>query len=215
VLDAEAPSSKLALAQLAVPGVHARLLKIAKWSTESETEAEDLVAACLARVLDPEDSPWVPAERAFLRHMTFVIRRVWYRDRRRLVAQREVIDSRIANHEHTESPEPSPDDELERRRWLAARRKLGEQALASLGDDPIARRVIELGIEGLHGEGELAERVPCTVAEVKAALKRLERSAALAFDDWNREEQRRMATLQEQFAERVHQATGWKTEGTR
>jgi DNA-directed RNA polymerase specialized sigma24 family protein len=215
VLDAEAPSSKLALAQLAEPSVRSRLLKIAKWSTRSEVEAEDLVAACLARVLDPDDSPWVPAERPFLRHMTFVIRRVWYRDRRRVVAQREVIDSRIANHEDTASPELPPDDELERRRWLSARRTLGEQALAALGDDPIARRVVELGVQGLYEEGELAEQVPCTVAEVKAALKRLQRHAGFALDEWNREEQRRMANLQEQFAERVHQATGWKSEGTR
>jgi hypothetical protein len=215
VLNAEAPSSKLALAQLAEPAVRKELLEAADWFTESEVDSEDLVAVCIARVLDPDDAPWDPSLRTFVTHMTFVMRRVWYRDQRRLIVQRVVIDSEIAHDENVASPWPRPDDEVERGRSLSVQRMLGERVLASLGDDPIARRVFELGAEGLYEPGELAERIPCTSAEAKAALLRLKRHGGFVRDEWRREEQRRMETLQAESAERVRRATGWKSEGTR
>jgi hypothetical protein len=85
-------------------------------------------------------------------------------------------------------------------------------ALAQLAEAPVR---FELGAEGLHEPGELAERVPCTPVEAKAAIQRLQRHGRFVRDDWKREEQRRMDTLRAESAERVRQATGWKSEGTR
>jgi DNA-directed RNA polymerase specialized sigma24 family protein len=214
VYDVDAPSSKLVLAQLSEPTVCARLLKIACWSTKSEADAEDLVADSLIRVLDPDDEPWMPTKCTFLTHMTFVIRRVWYRERRRRMVQREVVDNRIARDENTMSLDPSPDDEFERRRTTSIQRVLGERVLASIGDDPIARRVFELGAEGLHEPLELAEHVPCTPEEVKFAVLRLKRHGAFVLHEWNEEERSRMATVREDHANRLRQATESKTEGT-
>jgi DNA-directed RNA polymerase specialized sigma24 family protein len=208
VYDAEAPSSKLAIAELKKPTVSARLLKIAHWHTDSDAVAEDLVEDALVRVLDPEDSPWDPTVRTFLTHMSFVIRRLWYREQRTLLAQREVLDANVTRHENAVSEEPYPDDEVDRRRSMAVLRELGDRALALIADDPLARRVFELGAtQGLYEPQELAEAIPCTPEEAKAALQRLIYFARKVLGEWTMAEDHRMKALRER-------ARTWEKEGS-
>jgi DNA-directed RNA polymerase specialized sigma24 family protein len=52
--------------ELENPGVRAKLMLFARWRLDSDTHAEDLVQEALARVFDPDGSPWDPAERGFV-----------------------------------------------------------------------------------------------------------------------------------------------------
>jgi DNA-directed RNA polymerase specialized sigma24 family protein len=206
VYDAEAPSSKRVVAELQRPEVRAQVYRLARWSTRSEIDAEDLVQDALVRVLDPEDAPWDPERRGFLTHMSFVMRQTWDQRGRAARARLEVITDGHAVDEQTLSREPPPDDEVERRRSLAVLRSLGERLLAAMGDDPLGCRIFELGAtEGLYEPRELAERIPTTVEQAKSAIQRIKYHARRILDDWNMNEDRRMKGLREP-------ATKWKQE---
>jgi DNA-directed RNA polymerase specialized sigma24 family protein len=206
VYDAKAPSSERVVAELQRPEIRAQVYRLARWSTKSEVDAEDLVQDALERVLDPDDTPWEPERRGFLTHMSFVMRQVWDQRGRAARVRLEVITDGLAVDEQTLSREPPLDEELERRRWLAVHRSLGEHLLIAMGDDALGRRVFELGItEGLYEPRELAERIPTTLEQAKSALQRLKYHARRILDDWTTAEDRRMKGLREA-------AIGWKQE---
>ncbi len=201
MFDADAPSSRLVIAQLEKPNVRERLRAIALWSTESEAAAEDLLQDALVRALDPDDAPWIPAKGTFLTHMSFLMRQTWYRTMRRAAAQSEVLDNNVARDKTTPSPEPAADEELARGRSVALWRSLLEQVLARVADKhPITRRICELAMEGKDEPDDQAQVIGCTVEEVYAGLKLLKRYARRALEDWNAAEERRMKDLQEASA---------------
>ena len=195
--DADAISSRLAVAELSKPGVTKRLLKFAMWSTPSEAEAEDLIANTLLRVLDPQDAPWDPAHGSFLKHMAYVMRQQWDRHARRSMVRNEIVGTGLASDENTSSREPPADDELDRRRSLAVLRTLGERLLVRVGDDVRARQVFDLGAKGVHEQGEQAAALACTASEVKDAVLRLKYHARLVREEWTDAEERRMTALRE------------------
>jgi DNA-directed RNA polymerase specialized sigma24 family protein len=197
VFDAEAPSSQLAIAELKKPGVSERLHKIAMWSTKSETDAKDLVQEAICRVLDPEDSPWPASKRTFLTHMGFVMRYVWDRQRQKASAQREVLDDGLALDEGTPSHEARADDELERHRSLAVLRQLGERLLGQLGDDTLAKDILEHGAKEGHEPAELQQALRRDIGEIYTALKKIKYHARKILEEWNATEERRMTKLRE------------------
>lgn len=195
--DTDATSSRLAVAELSKPGVNKRLLMMAMWSTHSEPDAEDLIANALLRVLDPQDAPWEPERGSFLKHMSYVMKQQWDRHARKAMVQLEVVGTGLASDENTLSREPPADVELDRRRSLAVLRTLGERLLVRVGDDVLARRVFDLGAQGIHEQGEQAAVLDCTSGDVKDAMLRLKYHARLVREEWTDAEERRMTALRE------------------
>jgi hypothetical protein len=199
VLDVHAPSSRLVVEAFGKPGVRDRLLLIAGWSTASAANAEDLVSEALARALDPDDAPWVPGKYTFLTHMTFVIRQTWAQSLRKASAQRELLDGGIAQDETTASPEPRADDELDRRRELARRKALLDEVVIALETEyPLVRAISELGARGIEEPAAQAKELARSVDEVYRAHETLNRHARRALADWDRSEERRMASVRAQ-----------------
>ncbi len=195
MLDVDAPSSRLAIAELEKPTVRERLHKIALWSTSSNAAAEDLVADALVRVLDPDDVPWIADKRTFLSHMTYVMRQTWDEAMRRCAAQREILDGGLAQDKTTASTEPPADDELHRRRSLAVWQSLLEEVVTTIeADHPLARPICELAAQGTDEAADQARALACPVEKIYSAIATLKWHARRAYDEWNRSEQRRMTS---------------------
>ena len=196
--DFDAPSSKRVLAELAKEGAWNNLLKLARWRTGAEADAEDLVANALARVFDPDDMPWLPEKGGFYSHMGNVIRHVWGRHVRKVSVKREVIDTGIARDETMPSLEPAADEELHRQRTVALRRALVETVLETIGDKyPRVREVYKLSARGIDDPSEQAKELRCGPEEVYLAVKTLKRFVRAAHEKWEQEEERRMKELRE------------------
>ncbi len=149
VLDPDAPSSRLVIEQLGKPTVKARLQQMARWSTGSDVNGEDLVADALIRVLDPEDAPWRPERITFLHHMNNVIRQTWDRQLRKILARQDAIDRGLARDENANDPELAPDEQLHELRTLHRWRKIRDEVLAEIGDKhPLTREICALPIAG-------------------------------------------------------------------
>jgi DNA-directed RNA polymerase specialized sigma24 family protein len=203
VLDFHAPSSRLVLEEVAKPRVRTRLHKIALLYTGSDATAEDLVAEALARACDPDRAPWSPEKSPFLTHMTFVIRKTWYRSMRKASVQLEILDGGIAQDERTVSPEPRADDELHRRRELALHEAILEEVVTEIEDEfPLVRPICELGVQGVEEPAEQAKELARPVEEIYRAIKALKRHARQARADRDQREQRRMASVRAQAVPR-------------
>jgi DNA-directed RNA polymerase specialized sigma24 family protein len=208
VLDVDAPSSLPVIDLLARPLVMQRLRVIARWSTGTDPEADDLVQEALVRVLDPDDVPWVPERGTFFTHMSFVMRQVWDRWMRRARAQREVLDSGLARDETVPSAESSADEALHDRRRVALWSSLAREVLAAIGErHPRVRQVYELAAGGIEDPAEQAEALHCHVEEIYLARKTLARHARAALEAWEQSEQRRMADAREAATKKREQAS--------
>jgi DNA-directed RNA polymerase specialized sigma24 family protein len=203
MFDPEALSSLRALEELGKEGTRRRLIAIAKWSTGSDADAEDLVSAALVEVLDPERQPWVAGKTTFLVHMSFVMRHVWNEELRRARVKREVVDQDVTFDQRTVSREPAADDELHRRRSLQVLRELGERLLAEIGEKfPVAKKVYELGAAGTEEADEQAAIIGCTVEEVREARRTLKHHAERIRHEHELAEERRMRAMRERAAKR-------------
>jgi len=197
--DPDAPTSKRALEELARPKVREILVRIAKLYTQSEADAEDLVADALMLALDPEDSPWIKGK--FLTHMSFLMRHVWTDQMRLSRARHEVVDSTVARDENTLSAEPAPDSEANRSRTLETLKRLGAQLLLEIGDKyPNARRCFELGAAGIEDAADQAAIIGCTEKEVYEAHAVLKRYGKRIREEWEQAEERRMREVREESA---------------
>jgi DNA-directed RNA polymerase specialized sigma24 family protein len=205
-MDLDTPSSKLVATELTKPRVNVRLRQVARWHTRNDAQADDLVADSLVRVLEPEDRPWDPETRTFFTHMTQVIRQTWDQQKRSFYFRKISADGGVAA-DGLVNPSPSTDDAVDGARQLTILRALGDMVFDRLGDDDIGRKVFELSqLEDLD-QAQLAARVPCSVDEIKAARKRLERHGDVVLREWNDGEQRRMNSVRES-AMRSHEGEG-------
>jgi DNA-directed RNA polymerase specialized sigma24 family protein len=197
VLDVDAPSSQRAIAELEKPTMRQRLHRIALWTTGSDAAAEDLVEDALVRVLDPDDAPWLPEKTTFLRHLNFVMTRVWSREMRKASAHREILDGGLAHDETHPSHAPPVDDELDGLRAIAVRQSLLDEVVAAIeSKTPLARPICELGAQGIEEPAEQARMLDCSVQAIYDTLKILKRHAKSALDEWDRTERRRMMAAQ-------------------
>src|ERR1019366_6189914 len=129
--DPDATPSPLVVAELNNPEVMRALRDAAMWRAKVECDAKDLLGKTLLQVIDPRGVPWDPSERAFVTHVKFVMKKVWYRDRRERRHEAEVFDGGDAQ-ESTGDDRPRADDEVDRERTLAVQRMLGERMAARL-----------------------------------------------------------------------------------
>ena len=198
VFDSQAPSSQRALAELSKEKTRRHLVAIAKWSTGTDADAEDLVSNALLAVLDPEKAPWVSARRTFLTHMSYVMRHVWDEDMRRARVKQEHSDEDVTCDLKTVGKEPPADEELHRRRSLQVLRELGERLMAAIGDKyPIARKSYELGAAGIEDAEDQAGILGCSMEDIYHARDTLKRYAKQIREDYEQAEEHRMKELRE------------------
>jgi DNA-directed RNA polymerase specialized sigma24 family protein len=189
--DPKAPSSVLALTELSKPGVAPRVHRIAWRRCRSDHDAEDLVSDSMMRVCDPDDQPWVPTARPFLRHMSVVIRYLWRWHRARLRTRNEIYDGGTAQEESA-GHETSPDGEVDELRSLEIQRRLARRLKTRLADDPEALKLLALAEKEDLEPSEQAEELRWKVDKVHLVAKRIRYQAKAVRHEWLDSEERRM-----------------------
>ena len=203
LFDPNAPSSRLALAELAKEGVAKHLHRYAVWRTGDEDAAEDLVANTLVLVCDPNGKrTWDPAKRTFKRHMRLVMDRVAIAQGRRGAGRFEINETALIAR--TGDPEafpdppeerPGPDDAVHRQRRLALWRRLAEVLLRRLrGRDDFAVEVFHVAC-AVEEPAEQASYLGVPVEEVYEAHRRLRYHGQQVRYDWEQAEAARMTEL--------------------
>jgi len=196
--DPDAPSSRRVLALMEEEKTRRDLVRAAEKITGSWQDAEDLVSDALIRVLDPEDLPWEIGP--FLGHMKFVMRHLWGRQQRPARVKKEVADEDVTRGKRGLSREPRADDELDRRRWLAERRELGETLLTDIEHkNPLIRPCFELSAQGIESAEDQAAILKCDVADVREARRIIKYHAKRLLIEWHSSEEQRMQGLRDQF----------------
>jgi DNA-directed RNA polymerase specialized sigma24 family protein len=199
VFDGNAPSSKLALAELQQERVRTSLKKYAVWRTGSEVDAEDLLADGIECVCDPDRKPWDPAKGSFFRHMRLVMDGIAIEQARGGHRRFEVPDVGITFDQGTVDPKPLADEALHAERDLAWLRHLGTVLMGRLREkDPIARKVFEVACEGVEEPQEQARRIGCPVEGVYEALRRLRYHGAKVRAEEDQAEAERMKRAREE-----------------
>src|SRR5579884_2473028 len=95
-------AKRRAIAELEKTGVRLKLLKFARWRTGSDADAADLLQSALAKVFDPNDSPWDPTKGAsFFLHVGSIVNGLAANARRSWQAQHEVLEAGLARDHDT------------------------------------------------------------------------------------------------------------------
>jgi hypothetical protein len=82
---------------------------------------------------------------------------------------------------------------------MSLEKRLMQEVLAEIGDKhPIARRVYELGAQGVEEPREQAGIIGCSPNDVHLAIKQLKYAARRALERWEMAEERRMKELAEE-----------------
>jgi DNA-directed RNA polymerase specialized sigma24 family protein len=198
--DPNAESSRRALAELGKLKVRKILLRIAYQFTRSEAEAEDLIADTLLVVLDPERDPWEKG--SFVSHMAYAMRHAWGEKMKTWAARNIAPDEGVTRDESTASNEETPpDDHAHDRRTLQAYRSMGAQLLLEIGaKHPVAKRVFELGAQGVEDAEEQAAIIGCTVKEIHRARELLKDHGRRIREEHEQTDERRMRELREKAA---------------
>jgi DNA-directed RNA polymerase specialized sigma24 family protein len=196
VFDPNSPSSKRIFAELQNPQVRSSLLRYAAWRTDSQADAEDLLADAIERVCDPDRKPWDPAKASFFRHIRLVMDDIATVRARGGRARFEVVDSKLAHDEAMGDRAPLPDGALHEHRQLAWLRRLESILLGQVeGKDPIAASLLRAAQDGIEEPAEQAATIGCRVEEVYEALRRLKyRGARIKAEEEQAEAQRMKET---------------------
>jgi DNA-directed RNA polymerase specialized sigma24 family protein len=175
VTDPLTPSLERAREVLEKPETRRKLVTFASWRTHNGPDADDLLQEALAKVFDPDDSPWDPdGSKSFVLHVGSIINRLASHEWTSARVQHEVVDSRLASDKTTVDPSPLADAALAQHQESAELHRLGELLLAELGDgDTVATKVLLAAREGYETPAELAEKIERPVEEVYDAIRRL------------------------------------------
>jgi len=189
----------------------ARLRTLAAWLMHSSQDADDLVQSALARVFDPQGSPWDPdGKKTFVLHVGAEMNNLASNERQRIRAQHGAVNSTLARDDNTIDSAPLADEALHEQRRLAHWRKLGGELLTELDkEDPIAAAVYRAMCKGVEGRPEIAAEVGCNEEEVRFAYDRIRYHARPI------RERDRLAQLAEMRARRAQskKAPGKKASG--
>jgi DNA-directed RNA polymerase specialized sigma24 family protein len=181
----------LALTEFTKPGVAGRVWRLAWLRCRTDHDADDLVSDSLMRVCDPEDQPWVPERRPFLRHMSVVIRHVWRWHRALLRTRHEIYDGGTAQEESAHE-QSSPDDQVGEARLLETQRLLARRLKTRLAGDSEALQLLELAEERDLEPSEQARELRWTTDKVHLVAKRIGYHARAVRQEWLDSEGQRM-----------------------
>jgi DNA-directed RNA polymerase specialized sigma24 family protein len=153
----------------------ARLRTLGAWLMHSSQDAEDLVQSALARVFDPQGSPWDPhGKKTFVLHVGAEMNNLASNERQSFYAQHVEVDSTLARDERTVDGAPLADEALHKQRRLAHWRELGSELLADLDKtDPTGAAVYRAICKGAEGHAEIAAEAGCKEEEVRFAYDRI------------------------------------------
>jgi DNA-directed RNA polymerase specialized sigma24 family protein len=180
VPDPQPPSFDGIRKELEKASVRARLKWLATRYTATDADAEDLVQQALARVVDPQGSPWDPdGTTTFVNHVGSVINGLASNEWRSARVRHEILDGHLAHDGQTADDAPAVDAILEEREEQETLRRRGVKLLACLGDtDPVATDVLAAAREGFETPAEQAARLGRKVEDVYEAYRRLKYHAA-------------------------------------
>jgi hypothetical protein len=194
VYDPNAPSSIRAVAELKSDKTRSQLVRLGLQITGSEADADDLVGDALEQVIKPEASAGL--KWTFLTQLTFTMRKLWNQQRRAVRFEREFADEDVTHGKKGVSHEPPADEELDRRRTLAVRRKLGAQLIAEIRDKhPLAVGCYELAAKGIEERAEHARILGATIEDVDKAHEVLRYHGRRIREEWEVAEALRMKEL--------------------
>ena len=165
------------------PGLLDALLVRALRRTGNGADAEDVRGITLYRALkkEREGRGW-PREVPLMVHLLVIMDGV-LTERRRRWRRRPTAPIEDAPEQHDQAPGADHayiTMEEKCRASADLRQRLAEQ---SQGATPIA--ILDGWGEGIEGHSELADRIKCTVPEIRAALKRLQRCAEDLAGSWS------------------------------
>jgi DNA-directed RNA polymerase specialized sigma24 family protein len=198
VIDFEAPSTQLAIAEMEKKEVRTRIFKFAVWRCQSEDDAKDLVADAMLLVYDPARKPWDPAKCSFFAHMRVVLHALASDHARGGRARFEVEDADLAVSDRTPNKSPRADEQLHDQRKLAWMRRLGVLLVAAVEKKhPLAKQVFDVYCQGAEKPAEVAQAIGCRVEEVYEAMELLKYHAKQIRAEDEEAERRRMNEARE------------------
>jgi DNA-directed RNA polymerase specialized sigma24 family protein len=159
--------------------ISARLTALAynQLREKSWHRAEDLAQEAIARAFEAGHrsshyKPWDPTRQPLI---NYLISRVIYQIRDEMRSRRNACEVALDYEAELVASDAALADELLDRRGFAVR--FSDTLFAYLTEDPVARRIAELMADGVVTQGELAQETGHSIAEIKAARKRLFRLA--------------------------------------
>jgi DNA-directed RNA polymerase specialized sigma24 family protein len=199
MLDRDAPSSQRAIDELNKPGMRLSLVAFAsRRMRDRKGDAEDLVQEALAKVLDPQDSPWDPHRNGFLMHVGSIINGLASNELRSARVRHQVLDGGEML-DIVPTAAPLPDEALSMHRTIARLRRLGAllRMFLETKKDTVAVRVLDCANEDLEEPEAVAAKIGCKVEEVHDAHRRLKYHAKQVLADDEEAERRAMKEKRE------------------
>jgi DNA-directed RNA polymerase specialized sigma24 family protein len=199
MFDRNGLSTKRAVDELNKPGMREKLVKFASWRMgDDRRDAEDLVQDALAKVLDPQDSPWDPRRVGFLTHVGSIMNGLASNEHHSARVRHQVLDGGEVL-DIAPTAVPPPDEALGMRRAVERLRRLGTLLRMRLETkkDTVAVHVLDSASEGLEEPGEVAGKIGCQVEEVYEAHRRLKYHATQLLADEEEAEKRAMKEKRE------------------
>ncbi len=154
--------------------------------------------SALARVADPNGSPWDPGgAKTFFAHVGAIMNTLASNDRRSFRARRLVLDGDLGVSDTVAGGGPPADDALAAREALARKARLGTALLAELdANDPRAAAIYRAVVDGVEGHAALAERAGCKIEEVRYAYDRIKYHGRRLLERERQAEEDRMRETQ-------------------
>jgi DNA-directed RNA polymerase specialized sigma24 family protein len=144
--------------------------------TRNEEDANDLGQQAMARVIDPDDSPWDPDKQPnLLLYMGSLMNGIMS-NRRRGERRHPTSSYESASYESEPEPaaaEPSGLERIERAEEAARMQRRVDLLRQRLTGDTLALAKIDLMVQGIDEVAEQAALLKCTVADVYAANRRI------------------------------------------
>jgi hypothetical protein len=200
MIDKDAPSTRRALEEVSKPGVRNKLITFAMWRLESEPDAEDLVQEALAKVCDPQDSPWDEGKgKSFVRHVGSIINGLASNERRSARARREMGEATLGHDIHAVDGSPLPDEALGMHRESARLLRLGTLLRSRIEEkgDQVALDMLDCARRGKVEIEEVEQETGHSPDEIRDAHRRLKYHARQILAEEDEAERKRMNEARE------------------
>jgi len=207
MIDKQAASTIRALAEANKPEVRKKLILFASWRGHSEADAEDLVQEALAKVCDPNDSPWDPERgKSFVVHVGSIINGLASNVVKSARVRHEIIETQLAHDGSAHDEAPPPDDALEERRESARLQRMGELLRSYFEErgDTIPVQVLDWARQGKEEIDEVAAETGHPLQEIRDAQRRMKYRAKQIRAEEEEAERKRMSDAR-QKAEKKEQ----------
>jgi hypothetical protein len=181
--EPEAAASDPRAALRGDPSVGRRLLGYAFNRTRDGARAEDVAQEAIKRMLEGKGfTRWDPSGKALLPHLFDIVDSIVGNENTRASRRREVA----SDPERDENKRDS-DANIEARAVRAEEddltQRLADRVMARVEKDPVIPGMLAAEQEGIDGAAEQAERLGCTVKDIRRARERLAHHRGAVLDE--------------------------------